>query len=195
MLKENSPSDKKNSLDRYIRRKFWTSSPTSRSPSPKSPSPSYQKYLSDGLLNTSEDEEIRPFALVKTTEKKKHCKEGKLKHLRRENVEPFRKFRVSGWKDNFYSNLLDWSFNNYICAGYHNDLFLYNMTLDYEFKKEIFHTFPVNLNGEDLTAIKNSPTHNRISLGSLKGSFKVYDYEREEIIYSNYDHDGRIATI
>lgn len=57
----------------------------------------------------------------------------KYKILRNEQTTPFRKFKVLGWKDNYYTNLLDWSHNNFICAGYLNDLCLYNMTIDDEF--------------------------------------------------------------
>lgn len=54
----------------------------------------------------------------------------KLQILRNESITPVRKFRVLGWKDNYYTNLLDWSHNNFVCAGYLNDLCLYNMAID-----------------------------------------------------------------
>ena len=45
-------------------------------------------------------------------------------------TKPMRRFVIHGWMDNYYSNLLDWSYNNFICAGVNQTLYIYNMALD-----------------------------------------------------------------
>lgn len=95
---------------------------------------SYESYLSDAMFGENDSNSVRRFTIGKTVPKKsKENMAIKLKMLRNEETVPLRKFKVLGWKDNYYTNLLDWSYNNFICAGYLNDLCLYNMAIDDEF--------------------------------------------------------------
>ena len=45
------------------------------------------------------------------------------------NISCWKTLNVPGWRDNYYSNLMDWSYNNFLCIGYTNEAFLYNMSI------------------------------------------------------------------
>ena len=90
---------------------------------------------------------VRNFTIKKAMVNNKSNLGLKLKIIRNENIVPFRKFKVLGWRDNYYTNLLDWSYNNFICAGYLNDLCLYNMAIDDEFESSLYRKFPIGVNG------------------------------------------------
>lgn len=48
---------------------------------------------------------------------------------------------------------------------------------------------------DDLTSLKCSPFSNAICLGHAKTSFKVFDPEKQTIIFRDHSNNGRISTI
>lgn len=77
---------------------------------------------------------------------------------------------MSGWRDNFYSNLLDFSFSNNLYAGYENKLSVQSVS---NFEEDKINIIPIK--GNDLTSIKHSPFDNKVALGFAKDSFKIID--------------------
>lgn len=80
-------------------------------------------------------------------------------------------------------------------AGYLNDLCLYNMAIDDEFESSLYRKFGIGVAGEYLTSVKCSPSEMKIALGYSSGSFKIYDYFKEKVIYAGQPHVQRIGTI
>lgn len=89
---------------------------------------------------------------------------------------PIRRFKVSGWIDNYYSNLLDWSYNNFICAANNQNLYFYNMAMDDQLENALYRQYTVRNCHEKINSIHFSPTHTKIALGYNEGSFVFYDY-------------------
>lgn len=69
---------------------------------------------------------MRQYTLEKRN--KQSC-EKSVNHKGKRPTQPVRRFKVPGWSDNYYSNLLDWSYTNFICAANHNELYFYNMAM------------------------------------------------------------------
>ena len=157
----------------------------------------YDSYLSESVFGEEDTENsIRQYTLAKSfTKKENENKRFRLKTLRNDNIKPFRKYTVLGWKDNYYTNLLDWSFDNFICAGFGTDLFMYNMAIDDDLESSLYRKFPIPMNGEFLTSLKCNPINPQVSLGYSNGSMKIYDYVKEKSVYNGFHHLLRIAAI
>lgn len=95
-----------------------------RNTSPSSSTSSYQSELEESLLKSKS---VREYTLEKR--KKKEPVSVEEPRVRR-TTHPIRKFKINGWSDNFYSHLLDWSYNNFICVANNQSLLFYNMMTD-----------------------------------------------------------------
>ena len=168
--------------------------------SPEEPHPSYYNYLSQGIFDIDNEDtqetSVREFTLNKThTKKELTGKHYKLRNLRHEDMRPFRKHVVLGWKDNYYTNLLDWSTDNFMCGGFGTDLYLYNMAIDDDHEGTLHRNHSIPMNGEFVTSLKCSPMGSRVALGYSNGSMKLYDYVKEKSVYNGYHHLLRIAAV
>lgn len=110
--------------------------------------------------------------------------------------EPSRIFRICGWKDDYYTNLLDWSYNNFICAGNQHHLYFYNMTIDDEKESNQVRSYLLPDREENLNSIKFFTSSTKIGIGYFRGSLKCFDYLNEKMVIEKKGyHKGRIGTL
>lgn len=105
-----------------------------------------------------------------------------------------RAYRVNGWKDNYYTNLLDWSHGNFIGVALRNDLCLYNMSVGDEFETGLYRRYHFQRIEETINAIKFAPANTQITVGSVSGQLTTYDYFREKTAFNRKNHHHQRIT-
>lgn len=119
----------------------------------------------------------------------------KKKGVGKRQFEPWKVLRVAGWKDNYYSSLLDWSYNNFLCIASGDAAYLYNMAIIEDDGTPNYVKYALGIKNQYLTSIRSSPNSTKLAVGYSNGFLKVYDYFYEKDLFKSQLHEGRIATV
>ena len=114
-------------------------------------------------------------------------------------TKPIRKFKIDGWQDNYYANLLDWSYNNFIGVANNQNIFFYNMALDnienQVEKSQFTRKYHVSCHLEYINAIHFSQVNTKIMVGYNYGSLVLFDYFKDRKLHVIKPHSERISCI
>jgi WD40 repeat protein len=103
--------------------------------------------------------------------------------------DPFKILDVPGIEDDYYTNLLSWSFQNQIAISLDNTVYLF------DYKTSDAESFYEAYKLEKVTSLAFDIYGERLAMGNLLGQVSIWDVERKKEIMSIDKHYDRVSCL
>lgn len=101
--------------------------------------------------------------------------------------------RVGGWENNYYSSLLDWSYNNYIGVGFKQSVVIMNPNLMVE--EVCSPKLQFKIANKTVNSLAFDTQSTKVGVGATDGSIWFLDYAKGGIVRNYSYHHERISCI
>lgn len=153
---------------------------------------SYQRALSATILKSTSSVFSKPIKPLQLEDN--FCKISKKNHKRPScSNSPYMQTRIAGWDNNFYTNLLDWSYNNYIGVGFKQTVVIMNPSLMLE--ETGIPKLHLKIMNKTVNSVAFDNKSTKIAVGASDGSIWFLDYAKGGIIRNYSYHSERIGWI
>lgn len=103
--------------------------------------------------------------------------------------DPFKVLDIPGVEDDYYTNLLSWSCQDYIAISLDNTVYLY------DYQTSDIDTFYEAYKLEKVTSLTFNPAGDRLAMGNIMGSISIWDVERKKELFSIDRHLDRVSCL